>query len=521
MTTTGSSQQTILRNIYLLLVLVAVSGVALIAVLQWYERDIERLQARYADFHATALRHADAIRLSFEDVRDLLDGHHPSMPGPPKTLSGARREIRQDADAMTALHRQYGFADADRIMDRFRGDVQALEDALRDLVDRAQPNIPVVRTHLVSASAGLSELITLHERAGEAVKRRLDAVRRTEARHQLIGIMASAFGSLILIIAILRRTHDILAQQARSEARTRTLSSAIEHSADAVMITDAHGVIQYVNPAFERVTGYAVPDVVGRTPRVLKSGEHDSAFYRLLWDALTAGRVFNGVFKNRRRSGEVYAEEKTIAPIRDGNGRITHFVSTGRDVTERLQDQERLRILATHDALTGLPNRALFVDRLEQAITRARWRKRVVATLFVDLDKFKHINDSLGHSMGDKLLREMASRLSAAVRDSDTVARFGGDEFVILLDDVACEDDIGVVAAKILDAAKPPIELGGTTFSVGASIGISVFPTDGQDPEILVKHADIAMYRAKDAGRNAYRFYSSRPLPPAAAAANS
>jgi diguanylate cyclase (GGDEF)-like protein/PAS domain S-box-containing protein len=299
---------------------------------------------------------------------------------------------------------------------------------------------------------------------------------------------------------------DVSARR-QAETQQRTLSTALEQATDNVMITDLRGTIEYVNQAFLNTTGYTPDEVIGRTPSLLKSDQHPPEFYRLLWDTVMAGQPFTNVFINRRKDGSIYSEEKTIAPLKDADGRITHFVSTGRDITERIRTQERLNFLANHDALTSLPNRALFLDRLAQAIARSRWQRRLVAVLFVDLDQFKNINDSLGHTVGDEVLRALATRLGSTVREGDTVARFGGDEFVILLDNVANAEDVGNVARKVLDALTPPVNVG-TSLHLGASIGVSICPADGEDPDTLVRNADIAMYRAKEAGRNTYQFYS-------------
>ena len=302
--------------------------------------------------------------------------------------------------------------------------------------------------------------------------------------------------------------HDISARR-QAEARMRQLSSALEQTADAVLITDINGVIEYVNPAFEQITGFAPAEVLGQNPRLICSGKHSAEFYESLWNTILAGHTFRDVFINRRKNGEHYFEEKTITPLKNSAGQITHFISTGKDVTERMQVQERLEYIAQHDALTELPNRLLLLDRLNQAIARARWHQRVVALLFVDLDRFKTINDSLGHETGDLILQQIAIRLNNCVREGDTVARFGGDEFVILLDDVANESDIRSLSKKVLDALLPPFKVAAQQFYITASIGISLFPNDGADASTLLKNADIAMYRAKEQGKNAYRFYSA------------
>ena len=302
--------------------------------------------------------------------------------------------------------------------------------------------------------------------------------------------------------------HDIR-ERLRTEVQMRKLSSALEQTADSVLITNRDGVIEYVNPAFEKTTGYSRDEVLGKTPSMVKSGRQGPGFYKKLWDTILSGDVFSEVFVNRHKSGELYYEEKTISPLKDDIGQVTHFVSTGKDVTERMQTQERLQFMVQHDALTELPNRLLFLDRLRQALTRARWQKHLVAVLFVDMDRFKTINDTLGHESGDQLLQALAGRFTVSVRDGDTVARFGGDEFVILLDDVAAAGDVGAVAQKVLEALAAPFSIDDRQIYITASIGISLYPHDGEDSSSLIKNADIAMYRAKELGKNTHQFYSA------------
>jgi diguanylate cyclase (GGDEF)-like protein/PAS domain S-box-containing protein len=289
----------------------------------------------------------------------------------------------------------------------------------------------------------------------------------------------------------------------------RKLSHAIDQTADAVLITDRQGVIEYVNPAFEQVTGFAGAEVVGKKPNLLSSGRQDPEFYRSLWRTIVGGGVFTDVFINKRKDGTLYYEEKTITPLKDDVGRVTHFVSTGRDISERMAAQERMQYLAQHDVLTGLPNRALFLDRLQQALARARWHNRRVAVLFIDLDRFKHINDSLGHHIGDRLLIELGGRLEYNLRDGDTVAHFGGDEFVILLADLASAQDVSPIARKTLGTLEDPFVIEQRELYVTGSIGISLYPDDGGEPLVLLKNADAAMYRAKETGKNNFQFYSA------------
>jgi diguanylate cyclase (GGDEF)-like protein/PAS domain S-box-containing protein len=306
-----------------------------------------------------------------------------------------------------------------------------------------------------------------------------------------------------------RGTGRDITARVHAEAEMRKLSSAIQQTADCVMITDRDGVIEYVNAAFEQTTGFASDEVLRRKPNLVKSGMHDAGFYEELWRTVLAGDTFSGVFINRKKSGELYSEEKTISPLRDEHGRITHFISTGKDITERMQAQERLQHIAHHDALTGLPNRVLLLDRLDQALARAHWQQRVVGVLFLDLDRFKNVNDTLGHDVGDALLKAMAARLQSCVRERDSVARLGGDEFAVLLEDVAHAEDISGIAGKILGAFALPFTIHSNELFITASIGISMYPADGTSSATLLKNADAAMYRAKDLGKNNYQFYSA------------
>ncbi len=301
---------------------------------------------------------------------------------------------------------------------------------------------------------------------------------------------------------------EMLSERLRSEASMQRLSMALEQSGDAVTITDRDGIIEYVNPAFEKITGYSKREAVGKSHQIVNSGQHEPEFFARLWQTILSGEVFSEVFINRRKDGSHYYEEKTITPIKDATGGIRDIVSSGRDVTERLEDQEHLQYLAHHDALTALPNRALFSDRLNHALAQMREVDDNLAVLFLDLDRFKIINDTLGHGIGDEVLRVLAERLKDCVREGDTIARLGGDEFAILIQGIKTANHAAPIAQKILDSLVQPFELDDRELYITTSIGISLAPMDGDDAQSLLKHADIAMYRAKDLGRNTYQFYS-------------
>jgi len=286
------------------------------------------------------------------------------------------------------------------------------------------------------------------------------------------------------------------------------LSSALEQTADSIMITDRHGVIEYVNPAFEEITGFSRAEASGKKPTIIKSGRNTSEEYVQLWRTILQGDVYRNVLINRKKDGSLYYEEKTISPLKDSDGNITHFISSGKDITERMQAEERLHHLAYHDILTDLPNRVLLVERISNAIKQSRGVEQRCAVLFIDLDRFKNINDTLGHGIGDLLLQAIPERLLSCVRDRDTVARFGGDEFALLLEKVPSSDAVAKVASKLIEVLSKPYLVHNQKLYLTASIGISLSPDDSTDANTLIKNADTAMYRAKDTGRNNYQFYS-------------
>ncbi|HTH17176.1 MAG TPA: EAL domain-containing protein [Magnetospirillum sp.] len=295
----------------------------------------------------------------------------------------------------------------------------------------------------------------------------------------------------------------------RSRKDLHLARQVIEASVDAVMIVDENSLIEYVNPAFVRVTGYAPEEVEGKKPSVLKSGRHADTFYRDMWqDLLTTGQ-WQGEVWNRRKDGEVFVAWLSIATIRSDDGRIAKYGAIFNDITERKRHEEKVTRLAYFDALTGLPNRRLLMDRVQMAVSNGHRHGHQVAVMFLDLDLFKRINDTLGHDAGDAVLEETARRLQSCVREGDTVARLGGDEFVILLPELDDAADVGQLAERIIAEVRKPIELKGREMFVTTSVGIGVYPVDSGEIDGLLKAADRAMYEAKQVGRNSFKFASS------------
>ncbi len=299
---------------------------------------------------------------------------------------------------------------------------------------------------------------------------------------------------------------DVSAQKQQQE-KMHQLSSALEQTADLILITDKNGTIEYANQAVVSTTGYQMEEIIGQNPKIFNSGKHDTEFIKQLWETILAGEPFRRTIANRKQSGELYYEEKTISPIKNEFGDITHFVSTGKDITARIIAQESLEHLAFHDVLTGLPNRALFNDRLKSGLAQAKRQHKKLALLFFDVDRFKRINDTLGHEVGDILLKQIADKLRKRFRDSDTIARLGGDEFAVIMNQIEDETAIKRTAKQIIKLFNQPIKLEDREFYISTSIGISIFPQDGDSGQSLLKHADVAMYRAKAQGRNTFMFY--------------
>jgi diguanylate cyclase (GGDEF)-like protein/PAS domain S-box-containing protein len=287
-------------------------------------------------------------------------------------------------------------------------------------------------------------------------------------------------------------------------------SAALEAAANAIMITNHEGTIVWVNRAFTTMTGYSKEEVLDKNPRVLKSGEQSESYYANLWSTISSGEVWKGEIVNRRKDGTTYTEEMTITPInRDaGNPANRYFIAIKQDVTQRKAAEERVQFLAYYDALTGLPNRTLLQDRLAKTLAGARRQKDKVALLFLDLDRFKDINDSLGHSLGDLFLQEVAERLKSWGREQDTVARLSGDEFLIVLTRIKDVPDAAIAAERFMDAMTAEFVVQGHSLSIGCSVGISIYPEHGVDGETLIKNADAAMYSAKQSGRNNFRFFT-------------
>lgn len=329
------------------------------------------------------------------------------------------------------------------------------------------------------------------------------------------GIVASALALVFVLLKLFRNVTQLLrkaqaAELVASEAQRRNalLATALDNAGDAIEITDSAGRFEYVNPAFERISGYSSAEALGQTPMsLLMSGRDDEPIYCEVDAILRSGRVWQGALTAKHKNGQVFQQEATISPVRNAQGSISHFVAVKRDITDDLRARQ-IWHLAHHDPLTGLPNRTLFSERLDAAMAAVRRRGDGAALLCVDLDHFKDVNDTFGHAAGDELLKIVAARLQDTIREVDTAARIGGDEFAIIQVDVHDPGDVENLCRRLLARLGEPVRLADQEVLISPSIGVAALPEDGSSAAELLQHADIALYRAKAEGRNTFRFFA-------------
>lgn len=351
-------------------------------------------------------------------------------------------------------------------------------------------------------------------------KRRLSF--ENTSKTTLVLVAAIFLSGAVLCALLLRNQHHLreLTHNLEKKVKERTLeleesnqslqmmSQAIEQSPVSVMICSPEGSIEYVNPNFVEVSGYEFEEAVGRNPRFIQSGNTPESVYREMWQAVHADRVWKGEICNRKKNGQLFWESISFSPIKNGQGQIIGYLAVKEDISQRKSYEEQLLKQANYDSLTGLPNRTLAMDRLKQAILQAQRRGSSVALLFIDLDNFKQINDTMGHDCGDYLLKEAAERFSGCLRDCDTAARFGGDEFLIILSELENRKDVAPILDRIVTAFSYAFHIGNSEHLVTASIGVSMYPQDSSDASKLLKFSDNAMYKAKEKGKNSYSFFS-------------
>jgi diguanylate cyclase (GGDEF)-like protein/PAS domain S-box-containing protein len=370
------------------------------------------------------------------------------------------------------------------------------------------PAVKSVSSLLVSFAHTIEQLNRLHTIARNEIHNELDTLKANSSTRLLTALFVALLLGSMIVWRILKEIQRLVETHRQTETILRQSATLFESASEGVLITDTDVKIIAVNKAFTTITGYSEKEVLGKNPSILKSGRHDREFYKTMWSSLLQHDKWRGEISGRRKNGEVFTKWQTISAVRiDGEG-LTNYVSMFSDISHIKESEEQLYQLAHHDSLTGLPNRLLLTARLEHSLQHAQREGTHVAVLFLDLDHFKKVNDSLGHPVGDQLLQLVAKRLLQTVRDEDTVARLGGDELTIVLGSLDDASHAATVAQQILDSLSAPFELEGQEVFMSASIGISTCPRDGRDATTLLKNADAAMYTAKNTGRNAYHFYS-------------
>ncbi len=346
----------------------------------------------------------------------------------------------------------------------------------------------------------------------EIVQRRRQVLATEESNieadglHTYLTVKSPLYNAADEVIAVVGISTDITVRK-QAEKDLLLASAVYDNTADGIVITDPDGLIVSINRAFTEITGYSAAEAIGSPPSLLQSERQEPDFYQQMWAALRSVGVWQGEIWNRRKNGELFPEWLTITAIKNADNEISNYVGVFSDISAIKHSQAELEHLAHFDPLTDLPNRVLFHDRLAHALERAERYEHRVALMLLDLDGFKTVNDSLGHPIGDRLLQMVAERLKICVRVEDTVSRLGGDEFAIALANLEHGEDIAEVAQKILTAAQQPFDIDGHSALVTTSIGIAIYPDDGNEPNVLIRNADAAMYQAKEAGRNTYRYY--------------
>ncbi len=431
-------------------------------------------------------------------------------------LQAAMIEVQQRQETAAAqLRFEATFDQSDMALAHF-----ALDGRLQRFNDRFCVCIGIGRAALADATlAGITEAKYHEENAVALARLRQGEIQSHNVERRIrrpdgtalwvdftLSLVRSRSGKPQFIVLAMR---DV-SERRRADERQRQAAAVFNNTQEGVVVTDAVGTILNVNPAVCAITGYDEAELRGGNMRMLQSGRHDAGFYEELWHTVATAGFWQGEIWNRRKGGEIYPELLTISTVRNEAGEIVNYVGTFSDITGIKRSQDELHKLAHHDPLTGLPNRLLLLSRLDHAIERSRRHGEIGAVLFLDLDRFKNVNDSLGHPAGDELLVHVAQRLRARLRDSDTLARLGGDEFVVVLEGIDSPEHAASVAQTLIERLAESFELaGGHVVYIGTSIGISLFPADASVASKLIQHADAALYEAKEHGKGTYRFYRS------------
>ena len=452
-------------------------------------------------------------------LADELDGHASLQSSP--IYRRVLRRLAAYPQSMSAAGSSF-MEDLQQLRQMRLGNAQA-DEGLARLVDHAEQivsnGLSVAQyVQLIQSAPTLGQLDEVLRSYAEGY----ELIQRRASYYRLALYAVSLILGLYLILALIRieRNRRALSKahrdlhvryeaQQRAESDLRLYATVFTNAREGMTITDANSRIVAVNPAFTEITGYSAEEVIGETPALLNSGRQSDTFYEAMWEELSRNGQWQGEIWNARKDGSIYPEWLSIAAVLGNNAQTTHYIGVFSDISERKLHEERIQHLAHHDVLTGLPNRALLEARIAEGVSLSQRHGRIMGVLFIDLDRFKNINDTLGHAVGDQLLIQAAQRGRALLRENDTLARLGGDEFVAVLPDLENRQAAGLLARKLIAEWCRSYHLAGHELTVSASIGIALFPEDGHAVSDLLRKADAAMYRAKEEGRNTFRYFSS------------
>jgi diguanylate cyclase (GGDEF)-like protein/PAS domain S-box-containing protein len=504
----------------LLVATIVILSISLIGYLYWLNNLRHELETVANYYHLETMLYCSQIkeemtRVLPADTHSQLYMKRPSWQDPPQIAQNYSLYLMEEhIQTISEMHETYAAvsdkaANIEPIILKARTQLARIKIVLQEPGGTGMnPDVVSVSILLNSFAQSIEQLRRLHSIARDEVNSELNALNTSTIYRALMLISVAMLLGVLVVWKILRGIRHLVETQSETEAKLRQSATVFENASEGVVIADIDAKIIAVNKAFTDITGYAEQEVLGKNPRILKSGEHNREFYKAMWSSLVKRGEWRGEITGQRKNGEVFPKWQTISAVRDLSGKLTHYVSVFTDISHIKETEEKLHHLAHHDSLTGLPNRLLLNARLEHSIQLAHREGTNVAVLFLDLDHFKKVNDSLGHTVGDHLLQQVAERLLIIVREEDTVARLGGDELAIVLGSMHGTRYAATVAQKVLDKISEPFDLDGQDVFVSTSIGISIYPQDGRDAAALLKNADTAMYMTKSGGRNAYQFYS-------------
>ncbi len=392
------------------------------------------------------------------------------------------------------------------------GEILQVNRAWLGISGYAREDIPTNQAWLEKAYGEKAQAVWKHIQSVFACEQRVDSeefqLRCKDGSHRIWHFVSTPLGRLPDGRRYILSTAYDVTESKKAEKELRLAATVFESNKSSIYITDPEGTILSINPAFSEVTGYAQEEALGKTPRLLKSGRYGKVFYENFWHALKTRGYWHGEMWNKRKNGEEYLAWLTVNAVRDAHGVTVNYTAIAEDITQIRADKTQIEFLAHFDSLTRLPNRELAKERLEQALVQAEHTGSKVALIYLDLDNFRIINDTLGYPVGDELLKSIAGRLHLCARETDTVSRQAGDEFLLILPDLSELEFVNLVANRIIEQLAQPFTIDGNALSISCSMGIAIYPEDASDVETLVKNADVAMYNAKRAGRNTFRFYA-------------